>query len=293
MEKLIPLRLKRHGTFSIREGWIEKGINYISKDPKCFAKESGTKTFGIGSNMVQSLRYWLTASNLAEFLPSGAHLTELGNLLMQYDSYIENIFSLWFIHINLCLNKIDAPVFNLISNLKYSQFDKEILLSILPGELKAAGFQEVSSLSSLESDISIYLKSYYGEDVGNPENNLNCPLAKLNLLSMDDSNIYHKKNPDINKLDYRAVYYALIRWYDGKFATTKSSSFSFNIEDMLDDIDTPLAILNLTRSSFFYYLDELKKHNYIQLIKTAGLNVVSVNQRRDLSELFRSYYSER
>ena len=32
------LRLKRHETFSIREGWLEKGLNTIVEDNECFKK---------------------------------------------------------------------------------------------------------------------------------------------------------------------------------------------------------------------------------------------------------------
>ena len=53
-----PLKLKRHETFSIREGWLEKGLNKCSQNPQCFQKDRGTKELGLGSNMVKSLRYW-------------------------------------------------------------------------------------------------------------------------------------------------------------------------------------------------------------------------------------------
>ena len=291
MEELLPLKLKRHGTFSIREGWIEKGINYINADSKCFSKEKGAGVFGIGSNMVSSLRYWLTASRVAEFNTTGAQLTELGNLLIQYDPYIEDLFSLWFIHINLSINKLDAPIFNAIANLKYLQFDKKFLLSVLPDELRNNGFEPVNSISSLESDITVYLKSYYGDDIGNPENNLNCPLAKLRLLTLGDGNMYFKKSPDLSSLDFRVVYYSILKWVEirngGQF-----NQYSFNIEDMFNDVDTPLNILNLSKSSFYYYLDEMKRRRFISLSKTAGLNVVYIDSCMGLEELFRSYFNK-
>ena len=290
MEKLLPLKLKRHGTFSIREGWIEKGINYINADNRCFSKEKGAGIFGIGSNMVSSLRYWLTASRVAEFNATGAQLTELGNLLIQYDPYIEDLFSLWFIHINLSINKIDAPVFNAIANLRYTQFDKKFLLSVLPDELRNNGFEPVKSISLLESDVNVYLKSYYGDDIGNPENNLNCPLAKLRLLTLGDGNMYFKKNPDLSNLDFRVVYYSVLKWAELK--NNLKNQYSFNIEDMFNDVDTPLNILNLSKSSFYYYLDEMKRSGYISLSKTAGLNVVYIDKCVSLEELFRSYFNK-
>ena len=54
MEKL---RLKRHGSFSIREGWFEKAIDSIKENEQSvFSKGNGVAILGIGANMVTSLR---------------------------------------------------------------------------------------------------------------------------------------------------------------------------------------------------------------------------------------------
>ena len=202
----MELKLKRHETFSIREGWIEKGIHYINEDARSMSKENGTKVFGLGSNMVKSLRYWLAATKLASFRNGSAYLEPLGRLILENDPYIDNNFTLWLIHLFLVTNEYDAPVFNAIFNLDYSQFDKDFLLDRVPTKLSELGYDRVSSISSLESDISIFLKSYYSEDISNPENNMNCPLAKLNLFTCEDKKIYSKKMPAFNKLNFRIVY---------------------------------------------------------------------------------------
>ena len=59
MEKL---KLRRHESFAIREGWIEKGLNAVNQHHKLtFSKSDGVKILGIGSNMVKSLKYWMVA----------------------------------------------------------------------------------------------------------------------------------------------------------------------------------------------------------------------------------------
>ena len=64
--KTETLKLKRHETFSIREGWIEKGVNIIKENCECFKKNDGPVNFGLGTNMCKSLRYWLIGSKIAE-----------------------------------------------------------------------------------------------------------------------------------------------------------------------------------------------------------------------------------
>lgn len=282
----MELKLKRHETFSIRDGWIEKGIHYINQDARSMSKENGTKIFGLGSNMVKSLRYWLTATKLAIFKNGSASLEPLGQLILDNDPYIDNQFTLWLIHLYLVTNEKDAPVFNAIFNLDYSQFDKDFLLDKVPSKLSELGYEEVSSVSSLESDISIFLKSYYSEDYSNPENNMNCPLAKLNLFSYEDKKIYTRKMPTFNKLDFRIVYLALLNCVG-----CRNNEISFNIEDVYSMRNNPLKILNLSKTALFQYLEEMQRNDYIKFSRTAGLNVVYIEKPKTIDEVVNSYFN--
>lgn len=283
----MELKLKRHETFSLREGWIEKGIHYINENERCMSKDNGTKIFGLGSNMVKSLRYWLTASQLAYFRNGNAYLDELGHLILKNDPYIDNNFTLWLIHLHLVTNEHDAPVFNAIFNMNYSQFDKDFLLDRVPSKLLEYGYDEVSSVSSLESDISVFFKSYYSEDLSNPENNMNCPLSRLNLFSCEGKKMYTRKIPQFGKLDFRIVYLALL-----KCVGEKIEELSFNLEDIYSMRNNPLNVLNLSKSALFHYLEEMQRNNYIKLNKTAGLNVVYIKERKTLNDVVESYFRE-
>ena len=110
------LKLKKHETFSIREGWLEKALHYINENPRCLSKDQGTRVFGLGSNMVKSLRYWLKAAGIATYERNDVKLTELGEQLLKYDPYLDDDFSLWMIHIHLVMNYNEAPVFNRFFN---------------------------------------------------------------------------------------------------------------------------------------------------------------------------------
>lgn len=283
----MELKLKRHETFSIREGWIEKGIHYINQDSRSMSSENGTRVFGLGSNMVKSLRYWMTATRLASFKNGNARLEELGKLILENDPYLDDVFSLWLIHLYLVTNEYDAPVFNAIFNLNYSQFDKDFLLDRVPAKLLDYGYEKISAVSSLESDISVFLKSYYSEDSSNPENNMNCPLSRLNLFSCEGKRIYSQKMPSFNKLNFRIVYLSIL-----KCVNQDDGEISFNIEDLYSMRNSPLHVLNLSKSAFFQYLEEMQRKNYIKLNKTAGLNVVFIKQSKSLKEVVESYFLE-
>ena len=282
----VTLKLKRHETFSIREGWLEKGINKVSADYQCFQKDRGTKELGIGSNMVKSLKYWLQACKIMKFGPKGAEFLPLGELLLRKDRYLENEFSWWMIHLHLVTNFDDAPVFNTFFNMPYSSFDKEAILKYLKEYYFDNGY-EIGAESSLDSDVSILLKSYYSDDDKNPEENTNCPLSRLGLIDIYDKKTYKKITPSYSSLDFRIVYYSILLCYESE--TKENDRLSFNIEDLYEKNNNPLRIFNISKSMFFAYLEEMKKNDYIDLIKTAGLNTVYINERKTLAELFDSY----
>lgn len=75
-------KLKKHETFSIRDGWLEKAINLLEDNPNLFAKDNGQQILGIGTNMVKSLRYWTDACGLIKFKQgTGYSYRELGGFL--------------------------------------------------------------------------------------------------------------------------------------------------------------------------------------------------------------------
>lgn len=284
------LRLKRHETFSIREGWLEKAINTIKEDTTCLSKDNGPKMLGLGTNMIKSLRYWLSACGIVYFDSKGTHITELGDMLYKYDPFLDDAFSLWMIHTTLVSNFEDAPVMNRIFNIPYNRFEKTYMVNLCKELFEEKGY-EVKSLSSLDSDVSIMLKSYYSDDFSSPENNMSCPLAKLGLLSLSSNKEYVKEAPAVNSLDFRVVYYALVRCLICNDINI-SDEVSYNIEDLIKMEDNPMTLLNLSRSAFFLYLDEMKRKGFIEFAKTAGLNIVRIECVKSISDLFTSYYEE-
>ena len=60
------MKFRGHETFYIRKGWLTKGMKYVKKMPDVFTSKEHNPmdTLGIGSNMVKSLRYWLTTVGL-------------------------------------------------------------------------------------------------------------------------------------------------------------------------------------------------------------------------------------
>ena len=92
MSEKIKIRLQGHEKFPLRDGWLNKGLIIVDEEPKIFNSKEAPETFGIGNNMVKSIRYWLTAFDLIVSKASkGTELTETAQLIKKYDLYFEDV----------------------------------------------------------------------------------------------------------------------------------------------------------------------------------------------------------
>lgn len=274
----MAIKLKKNESFYIREGWFEKAINTINDEQKnIFFKNDGVMYLGIGANMVKGLKYWLGAADVISGKEN--ELTDFGKNLIKFDPYLDNKFSWFLIHYFLVTNKEECPIFNMVFNAEATSFRKHDMTEYVYQQMTL--MDPKVNHKSVEADMNVFLKSYVNEiPILNPEENYVCPLSSLKLLKSDAS-IYRKLAPAYNTLSYLVVYYAL---------TEMTSKDSFNIEDSIEAVNSPMHIFNLDKYMYLQYLDEMRKNNLVTINKTAGLNTVYFEKRLSLDELFKSYF---
>ena len=99
-----------HETFPLRYGWLKKAFDAVAEsadgsDNKhaVFLADDAIARFGVGKNMVASIRHWATTAGIiADLSGDDAHLipTPLGNLIFGFDGadpYMEMPTTLWLI----------------------------------------------------------------------------------------------------------------------------------------------------------------------------------------------------
>ena len=269
MEKTkVKDRLQGHEKFPLREGWINKGLMEVDSDEMIFLSKEAPDEFGIGNNMVKSLRYWMRALGLFESdTARGSILSQEGRMILNHDPYLEDIFSLWVMHSYIAKNKDEATTWYLYFN----HCDAEILSKdqiehILSRELiKYVGNDDFSD-KSLKNDIDVLL-NMYSKDKGliDPEEKNVSPFSQLGLIKKVE-NQYVKTSPDLRNISEWVVLYELSQLMEGKD--------SISIEQVSNGEFSLSAIYHLGSVTINSFLDKLDALGYIRVDRTAGLDMI-------------------
>lgn len=280
------LKLKRHGTFHIRDGWMGKALNAINENQdgkSIFRKEVGVLNLGIGSMMVTSLRYWMIATGM--IYEKDSQLTDFGRLLLKYDQYLDNSFSWWMIHLYLVSNFKDSPVFNIVFNhYKKGAFLKDELVDFVEDyiEKDLSSKYEKPNKEYIDSDVSVLISTYFSERVFNPEDNLQSPLSKLELLKKNTEGKYYFSSARRDSLPYLVVFNSLLLCLNGKD--------SINVDDLMTRENNPMNLFCLDKNIFYLYLNDMKEKGLITINKTAGLNMIYIQKNLNGEEIFSLFF---
>lgn len=271
---MAEITFNKYGSYYIREGWFEKAINAIKlANTNIFHKDDTVYYLGISQGMCQSLKYWLRAAKVID--SSTNMLTEFGELLYQYDKYLESPFSWFLIHYHLSANRKDCPIIYEVFNSNVKIFTKESILNRLQTSFSNDNICVDSKV--LVSDLNLFLTSYSKSEMEySPEDNYYCPLSRLKLITKEGET-YKRTQPAFSKLSHMVVYYALLNCYGGK---------QFELDDSLICNNSPVKIFNLDTNAYLEYLQELKREKIINIDRAVGLNFVCFNKTISLEEIF-------
>ena len=290
-----------HESFHLRQGWLRKGLLGIEQHPDLFNREDATDILGVGRNMVSAIRYWLQATGLASVkieTADGKRIssfsgTDFARLLMQYDPFIEDEGSLWFIHYELATNLVQSTTWSWFFNrFGVRHFTQDMFLAHLQRFVDAEGKRKIS-VRSLEKDFRCFIRTYSrGSDRADhlsPEENFDCPLTSLNLLEhLPKTKSYRTVTPDENALPELIVAYALARMRSQMRLGMREISF----RDALYGEGSPGRVLNLDPEVLFGYLVRLGDNNedVLSFSTTAGLNIITLKVPEP-SKVMQLYYA--
>ena len=294
------MRFRGHETFHIRKGWLNKGIRNVIAVPDVFISkdENPMDVLGIGSNMVKSLRYWLQATELTQEPKSGRRcqkLTELGKVIYENDPYFEEIGTLWLVHCALAENEAEATAWYVFFNefdlneFSDEDFEKRIKKYISMNYSD----EEMPKSRTINEDFKCIISTYYSKsrtssnDVKeNPEDNMECPLTELGLVSLVSSQrgirIYRKDSPKSENIPELVVLAMILRRYKNQKEIRISA-----LQNDINSIGKVFCLNTLALHNVLYKLDTL---GYLSVVRTAGLDVIRLETNMTYIECIQQYY---
>ncbi len=198
------LQFAGHETFPLRYGWLNKAYTQVLRAIKLqdadandiFTDPNSIALFGVGKNMVVSIRHWALAANVLEFKEADGVTrlapTAFGDLLLgDSDPYLENPASLWLIHWHLAARPGRATTWYWAFNeLNEPNIDRDLLVDRLSrrvAALRESGRMKESRIAemTIRRDVECFVRTYLARPISGravQEDNLESPLSELALL---------------------------------------------------------------------------------------------------------------
>ena len=167
-------RLSGHETFPVRYGWLKKAYDAVrdteeSQDDNrhVFAGPDAIARFGVGKNMVASMRHWATITGIIGDDPDRRHIftTPLGQQVFSdggLDPYMENPATAWLLHWNLCGRDANTTWFWAFHHYPSVSFERDTLVQGIE-KLAAERNWTRASVATIRRDVSCFIRTYVAQ----------------------------------------------------------------------------------------------------------------------------------
>ncbi len=268
-------RFSGHETFPLRYGWLKKAFDRVQKmegDPNnrsdCWG-EKAIAEFGVGKNMVASIRHWANVTNIIdENDTNSVRTTGLGKLIFKprggYDPYLEHPTTLWLLHWKLATNEDKTTWVWAFNYYPTTNFDKDGLIGKINRLVRDRVWYPVAE-STIKKDVACFIRTYVAQQpsgkIGH-DDALESPLTELGLIrpnSIRDSYRFVRGSKPM--LGQGIFTYALIDFWSRYAPNTTTLSFEtiahapgspgrvFLLDET--DIDNKLTALDTSTGGLF------------------------------------------
>ena len=273
----MEMKFRAHDTFFIRKGWISKGMRYVnSTDGEVFISKTDNPmdVLGIGANMVKALRYWLQALAITEEPKSGKRIqtfTEFGQLIFDYDKYIEELGTLYLLHYKLVSNlEMATSWYFFFNEFSLSDFTKDDFALQIGNYIKI-------------NDENVVVASKVSA-----ENNIDCPLGELGLIDIlkkeRNNPVYKKSIPAASSFNPWVILAVIHDNANGRS--------EIGLNELLTSVNNIGKVFNLDSITMLDVLHAVERTGEIKIIRTAGLDVINLKHSYTFEECVERYYEE-
>lgn len=213
-----------HETFPLRHLWLRKAYDAVAKykrgAPKSiFSDPAAIITFGVGKNMVTSIRYWAIACEIIEENGDKYHPTDIGTFLFDEqtgrDPFMEAPATTWLMQWMIAGTPARTTTWYYTFNHFTAQtFDREAIAAPIRELCKERGWQRTSA-ATIKRDVECFIRSYVPRtDSKFSDDSMEPVLAELGLIRPVGSKSFEFRRGPKPNLPDGVFLFALSRFWD-------------------------------------------------------------------------------
>lgn len=282
-----PAHFSGHETFPLRQMWLKKAFNQAdgSLIPKqTFSNKTAIAAFGVGKNMVASIRHWALACGVIRETDEGFRVGSLASEILSddgLDPYAESPSTAWLAHWQLAGHCFRSTTWHwLFNHVTAPTFTRQELEEPLARYARDLDPKHRLSASTISRDLETCLRSYAPRAAGgSPEDFAEPLLGELGLLQEVHKGQYAFRRGPKASLHDGIFAYALIDFWN---RTAKGQS-SLAFEAVAYAEGSPGRVFKLDEESIAQRLMALSDltGRKLEWTDSAGLRQV---HRKDLSK---------
>ena len=222
----ISAHFSGHETFPLRQMWLKKAFDRAESDGRVrkstFTDDSAISEFGVGKNMVASIRHWALACNVIteEGAPTGYYaLTPNAKMILPNDGldpYSESPSTAWYAHWWLAGRGHRTTTWKwLFNHVTSPTFSREDLEAPLAEYARSLDVNRKLSPATLSRDIETCLRGYAPRSSGgSPEDYAEPMLGELGLIYEERKGHFAFRRGPKASLHNGMFAYALLDFWD-------------------------------------------------------------------------------
>lgn len=272
--------------FGLREGWLTKGLKLVrDSNSNPFLDEEAIIKFGLGTNIIKALRYYLDISGMIIHKKNQCSVNEKRgiDILIKKDPYFEDDFCYFIFHYLVVSNIERKTVFNfMFNNIETEVFTKDDVIDVVK-RIASSSNVKIND-QTLKNDVNVALNMYAKEKkIENIENTYISPLVNLKLIERIDSNYYKKTSGNTKKLPANLVYYSITN-------CMREGEEGISLNDLVNRENSPIKVFNLNKEQINTYIDILRKKEILRYESTAGLDMIYPQKELSLKDVIKEHY---
>lgn len=294
-----PAHFSGHETFPLRQMWLKKAFNQAIDGglihKSTFTDDAAIASFGVGKNMVASIRHWALACGVMREAEDGFRVGSLASEILQdggLDPYAESPSTAWLAHWQLAGRCFRSTTWHwLFNHVTAPTFTRQELEEPLARHARELDSKHRLSASTISRDLETCLRSYAPRaSGGSPEDFAEPLLGELGLLQEVHKGQYAFRRGPKASLHDGVFAYALVDFWD----RTAEGQSSLAFEAVAYAEGSPGRVFKLDEESIAQRLIALSDFTgrKLEWTDSAGLRQVHRRplSREDVKNMIRRAY---